>query len=305
KQGAVSWEHLASTLQDSLNLITDELDGSRIKAGTVSWEHLASTLQDSLNLITDELDGSRIKAGTVSWEHLASTLQDSLNLITDKLDGSRIKTGAVSWEHLDSDLKDSLITDEVDGSQIKSGALSWDHFNEELQVNLTPPEELDGSKLLPGSVEMFHLADEVQSSIQSLHEKVELLQQANEELSHQSAVIDSTNDFSDSLTIDEVTEQLQQPAITPIRCTEDQPPLQQFGRIPFLMHGNSDTTEVTITFDEPFSNPNYTLVAMTNHSAFYAVMKSQSSVSAVLEIAKLRRTDQNFGIISWIAIGID
>ncbi|MFB5267837.1 WIAG-tail domain [Paenibacillus enshidis] len=239
-----------------------------IEEGAVQAEHLADKAVQAEHLAPGSVDSNHLQSSSVLEHHVTP----------GAITGDALQKGAVSWDHLAGELQGSLITGEVDGSQIKSGALSWDHFSEELQDTLAPAKELDGSMLLPGTVEMLHFTDDVQASIQSLHEMVELLQQANE---------------------------VRQPAITPIRCDGDQPALQQFGRIPFLMHENSDITEATVTFDEPFSNPNYILVAMINHSAFYAVLKSQSSVSAVLEIAKLRQTDQNFGVISWIAIGSD
>lgn len=92
-------------------------------------------------------------------------------------------------------------------------------------------------------------------------------------------------------------------SITPVRTCANQPALQQFGRAPFLLKGSEGETEVTIVFGEPFVNPDYTLVAMTNHPLFHATLKSQTPNGAVIVVTKWNETAHNYGIISWIAIG--
>ncbi|MFB5761650.1 WIAG-tail domain [Paenibacillus medicaginis] len=276
---AIHAEHLQPKAVLAHNWGAQSISREAKRDTTVMSGKLADGNVISFKLGRKSVQSIHIEEGAVQAEHLADKAVQAEHLAPGSVDSNHLQSSSVLEHH--------ITPDAITGDALQKGAVSWDHFSEGLQDTLAPAKELDGSMLLPGTVEMSHLTVDVQASIQSLHEKVEHLQQANE---------------VDSLA---VTEQPRQPAITPIRCAGDQPVLQQFGRIPFLMHENSDITEATVTFDEPFSNPNYILVAMINHSAFYAVLKSQSSVSAVLEIAKLRQTDQNFGVISWIAIGSD
>ncbi|WP_220483298.1 WIAG-tail domain, partial [Paenibacillus thiaminolyticus] len=79
--------------------------------------------------------------------------------------------------------------------------------------------------------------------------------------------------------------------------------LQQFGMSAFLLQGETDRVDVRIAFDEPFPNNQYVLVAMTNHPECHAVLKSQATHSAVLEIHRRDPQSQPFGCVSWIAIG--
>ncbi|WP_435924573.1 WIAG-tail domain [Paenibacillus sp. DYY-L-2] len=60
---------------------------------------------------------------------------------------------------------------------------------------------------------------------------------------------------------------------------------------------------VIVTFEEPFANSQYVLVATPNQPAYYATLKEQTPEMAVLEVTRIKESQVNFGFISWIAIG--
>jgi hypothetical protein len=60
---------------------------------------------------------------------------------------------------------------------------------------------------------------------------------------------------------------------------------------------------VEVVFEEPFATPSFVLVAMTNHTACYPVLKAQTESSAVIEIVRTKFTPEPSGVVNWIAMG--
>ncbi|MCG7213029.1 WIAG-tail domain [Paenibacillus mucilaginosus] len=80
-------------------------------------------------------------------------------------------------------------------------------------------------------------------------------------------------------------------------------PLQQFGLSLFLLPVEVVKVEVGVTFDRPFLDENYSLVATTSHQDCYAVIKSKGRESAILEIVRSRFSPECQGFVNWIAMG--
>jgi hypothetical protein len=79
--------------------------------------------------------------------------------------------------------------------------------------------------------------------------------------------------------------------------------IQQFGMVPFNFSNYEEQVEVTITFDEAYSNVEYAIVGMTNHNACYPVLKEKTRTSAILQIIRNKVTPHPVGMLTWIAIG--
>lgn len=70
-----------------------------------------------------------------------------------------------------------------------------------------------------------------------------------------------------------------------------------------MLQRDEAETQVKVEFEEPFANPNFVIVAMTNHSAFYATLSEQTQESAVITISRLKESHVHYGFVMWIAIG--
>ncbi|MDP4098369.1 WIAG-tail domain [Paenibacillus sp. P96] len=278
---SVSEEAIRDKAVTSSKLAEGSVTSTKLGTQAVQGIHLAERSIQEGHITDDSIHSGHLQASSILENHLApgsvtepAIRPESINgdaLKAECVTSSKLARNSVKPVHIEEGAvrAEHLADKAVHVEHLAPGSVDSNHLQSSsvLERHITPGA-ITGDALREGTVQMSHLADEVQASIQELHEKVELLHPTNE-------------------------------------ASHPQPAMQQFGRIPFFIHGTAEVTEVSVTFDEPFSSPNYTLVAMTNHSAFYAVLKSQSPASAVLEIAKLRRTDQNFGLISWIAIGSD
>ncbi|MNI41821.1 hypothetical protein D3C73_960840 [compost metagenome] len=90
---------------------------------------------------------------------------------------------------------------------------------------------------------------------------------------------------------------------TPVEAGSGQPALQQFGMCAFLLLGHESSAELTISFEQPYLNNHYVLVAMTNNPSYYVTLKEQTTDFAVVVITKLSFSPINYGYVTWIAIG--
>ncbi|SMF91164.1 hypothetical protein SAMN05661091_5363, partial [Paenibacillus uliginis N3/975] len=92
-------------------------------------------------------------------------------------------------------------------------------------------------------------------------------------------------------------------SFTPIRSTDAQPAVQQYGLTAFAIPAGENTTEVIVNFEEPFASVNYVIVAMSNHPGFQVSLKLQRSDVTVLEVTRQPNCNSSYGFLSWIAIG--
>ncbi|MNJ51525.1 hypothetical protein D3C77_468330 [compost metagenome] len=148
--------------------------------------------------------------------------------------------------------------------------MQLEHLSADLRrEGLLPEGGVSGSSLAEGSVSRVHLQA---GSVQSQH-----IQQGAVQLEHL--------------------------AVTPTLSIHGQPTIQQFGMAAFLLQNHEESTEVLVMFEEPFAHAHYVIVAMSNHSGYYATLKSQSPESAIFEITRLKNSSKNYGFITWIAVG--
>ncbi|MNC40733.1 hypothetical protein D3C75_894600 [compost metagenome] len=88
-----------------------------------------------------------------------------------------------------------------------------------------------------------------------------------------------------------------------MEAVSGQPALQQFGMSAFLLLSHESSAELTISFDQPYLNNHYVLVAMTNNPSYYVTLKEQTTDSAVVMVTRLSYSPVNYGYVTWIAIG--
>ena len=90
---------------------------------------------------------------------------------------------------------------------------------------------------------------------------------------------------------------------TPIRSTNKQAVVQQFGLMSYNFAGQGEQMDSNIIFDEPFANSEYVFVATTDQTSCYVVIKSKAPESVQVTIIRTRISPEPQGLINWIAIG--
>ena len=90
---------------------------------------------------------------------------------------------------------------------------------------------------------------------------------------------------------------------TPIRSTNKQAVVQQFGLMSYNFAGQGEQMDSNIIFDEPFANSDYVFVASTDQTSCYVVIKAKAPESVQVTIIRTRISPEPQGLINWIAIG--
>lgn len=79
--------------------------------------------------------------------------------------------------------------------------------------------------------------------------------------------------------------------------------LQQFGLHPFHFEVQDESVEIQIPFEQPFADAFYVVVAMTNHTACYTVVKQKAPDFVTLQVVRSKFSPEPYGIINWLAVG--
>ncbi|WP_370639152.1 WIAG-tail domain [Cohnella sp. REN36] len=77
----------------------------------------------------------------------------------------------------------------------------------------------------------------------------------------------------------------------------------RFGHAPYRFEGNEEQLELVVTFNEPFADDEYALVAMSDHPSCVCALQQKAPSSAVLTVVRTRFTPAPQGAIQWIAVG--
>ncbi|MCY9543310.1 WIAG-tail domain, partial [Paenibacillus alvei] len=228
--------------------------------------------------------------GAVHPHHLAEGAVQQHHLAEGAVHPQHLAEGAVHPHH--------LAEGSVHPQHLAEGAVHPHHLAvESVQQHHIAPHAVSGSHIQAQSIERDHLASGV-ISVEHLDEELFLMlsETWDSKISEQ-PLIGSADITPGVITTEHC-------AFTPIRASSTHTAaLQQFGTVPFSFRDLDEMIELRISFDEPYQNKNYVLVAMTNHSACYAVMKSQSTDHAIIEIMRTRISPHPNGLVSWIAIG--
>ncbi len=91
--------------------------------------------------------------------------------------------------------------------------------------------------------------------------------------------------------------------LRPVQAIAGQPVVQQFGLSLFNLYTEEEKVELLVTFDQPFADANYVLVATSSQSDAFAVVKEKLADCAILELVRLKSAADIQGIVNWIAIG--
>jgi hypothetical protein len=79
--------------------------------------------------------------------------------------------------------------------------------------------------------------------------------------------------------------------------------LQQFGMASFQFTALDEVVEVEVQLEQPYANDQYSVVAMSNHTACYTVLKEQTTQSATIQVVRTKFSPEPSGIVTWIAMG--
>ncbi|MNW54500.1 hypothetical protein D3C74_321020 [compost metagenome] len=168
----------------------------------------------------------------------------------------------------------------IQGKDIQAAAIQRGHLQ---------PFSVDSEVLSPDSVGADHLK---QGSVWSNHLRNEAVQ--GEHLG--SEAVGSRHIGQGAVNVEHL-------GFTPVEAVSGQPALQQFGMCAFLLLGHESSAELTITFEQPYLNNHYVLVAMTNNPSYYVTLKEQTAESAIVMVTRLSYSPVNYGYVTWIAIG--
>ncbi|TDF97551.1 WIAG-tail domain [Paenibacillus piri] len=79
---------------------------------------------------------------------------------------------------------------------------------------------------------------------------------------------------------------------------------QQYGLSMFKMSFEDENIYLTVTFEQPFADEEYVLVATTDHETCFAVVEEKRRDSATIRIVRTKFTSELRGNVNWIAIGV-
>ena len=154
-------------------------------------------------------------------------------------------------------------------------------------------------KIEEGGIIGLHLADEAVTSgkiapqsINSVHLSAGSINE--EHLNNE--IINGTHIQASSINTDKL-------AFIPVTASgTKRAVLQQFGIAEFRFQGQ-EHLQIMITFDTPFTDEQFSFVAMSNHPACYTVLHSKEPTGAIVSIIRTRIGPEPIGFINWIAIG--
>ncbi|WP_171909277.1 WIAG-tail domain [Paenibacillus sp. GP183] len=186
-----------------------------------------------------------------------------MKLAAGSVDGSKLATGAVNTDH--------LADGSIDCSKLAIGSVKSEHLADgTISGNKLIVGSIDGSKLAIGSVYGEHLALGSISGSKLTEGSVD-----ESKLSFQTIQLPASRSNT----------------------------VQQFGLASFEFKVQDEFVDVQIYFDDAFADLNYVLIATTNHTACYAVVKQKSTNYAILSVVRTRFSAEIYGIINWIAMG--
>jgi hypothetical protein len=76
-----------------------------------------------------------------------------------------------------------------------------------------------------------------------------------------------------------------------------------FGNLPYVFQGASESIELTVPFEIPFSDESYVLIAMSDHPSCSCFLQTKREHEAVLQVIRTRLGPEPQGRIQWVAIG--
>jgi hypothetical protein len=279
KDGAVTGPKLAAESVGSEHIVSEAINSGHIAPEAVTEEHLKDGSVTAPKLAERSVAGIHIQPGSIQLEHLAPELLENLQ---------RTVTAAVlpaETPEVAAGPQETSSTEEAQGAESLEEGL--ESVAEPAVPASDSEEEVNAEAPVPGMEEAKDekLAETKDALVSGL-EATE-----NVPLSGPGEPSNSPSSKSDGA----------QPELAAQATTVS--PLQQFGAAPFRIGLEEDSVEVAVKLPQAYSDDRYSIVAMTNHPACYAVLKEQAAGSAVIEVVRTRLCPAFDGMITWIALG--
>lgn len=154
-------------------------------------------------------------------------------------------------------------------------------------------------------------ADQIVDAIQSFQLGLDGILKGGEMLniipaSEYAKVIDITPDSEDFGKWEQPSAPVPDPAAEKDTAEDDTGRVKEqqlYGLIPYRIQPPGDCTDIAVTFEKPFVNDRYALVATTDQTGCHTVIREKKAESAVIRL--IRDSDDRLaeGEINWIAIG--
>ncbi len=102
---------------------------------------------------------------------------------------------------------------------------------------------------------------------------------------------------------DTIQEQVDAPSKDPTLMHNLSEMLPQYGSIDFHIQPHEATVEVMLTFAHSYANEQYALIVTSHHRDYYVAIKYKWRNAALIDVVRIKSSEQTAGSLDWIAFG--